>query len=88
MIAYYEGQSDHPPTTLLPAIAKALGITTDTLLGVTALPKRTKPASRRLHRRLQQLEQLPPREKRQVLQLIDAFVEREKLKQRVGGAER
>jgi transcriptional regulator with XRE-family HTH domain len=45
MIAYYEGQSDHPPTTLLPAIAKALGVTTDTVLGVTPPPKRTKPAA-------------------------------------------
>jgi transcriptional regulator with XRE-family HTH domain len=83
MIAYYEGQSAHPPTTLLPAIAKALGVSTDALLGMTPISRRAQPANRRLQRRLQQIEQLGAREKRQVLQVLDAFLEREKLKQRL-----
>ena len=33
MLAYYEGQSEHPPTTHLPGIARALGVTTDERLG-------------------------------------------------------
>jgi hypothetical protein len=45
--------------------------------------RRTKKAGNtRLERRLQQLEKLPPNEKRQVLQLIDAFIEREELKKK------
>jgi hypothetical protein len=84
MIAYYESPQANPPATLPPALAKALGVTTDALLGVTPAPKRARPAAS--GSRLQQLQQLRPREKRQVLQLIDAFVEREKLKQRVGSA--
>ena len=36
MIAYCEGQTAHPPTTLLPAIATALRITTDELLAGTS----------------------------------------------------
>ena len=37
----------------------------------------------RLQRRLQQVEKLAPTEKRQILQIIDAFIEREQLKKRV-----
>jgi transcriptional regulator with XRE-family HTH domain len=79
MIAYYEGETERPPTTLLPALAEALGVTTDALLGVAALKKATKP-DRRLQRRMQHIERMNPREKRQVLQLLDAFIEREQLR--------
>jgi transcriptional regulator with XRE-family HTH domain len=82
MLAYYEGQSDYPPVHLLPALATALGVSTDALLGVTTL-KRAKAPSGRLHRRLAQLEQMPPKEKRQVLQVLDTFLERERLKKQV-----
>lgn len=84
MIAYYEGQSDHPPTTLLPAIATALGTTTDELLGATPIRKTSKAGRSRLQRRLQQLEKLAPREKRLVLQLLDTFIERDRLKRQAG----
>jgi transcriptional regulator with XRE-family HTH domain len=83
MIAYYEVQSEHPPTTLLPAIAKALNVSTDELLGASPVPKAARPKDSRLHRRLQQIEKLDPAEKRQVLQLIDAFIERGQLKRKV-----
>jgi len=79
MIAYYEGETERPPTTLLPALAEALGVTTDALLGVAALKRAAKP-DRRLQRRMQQIERMNPREKRQVLQLLDAFIEREQLR--------
>jgi len=85
MIAYYEIQSDHPPTSLLPAIAKALRLTTDELLGAAPIKKTARPVDSRLHRRLQQIEQLDPTEKRQALQLLDAFIERGRLKKKVSG---
>lgn len=84
MVAYYEGQTSHPPTTLLPDIARALGVTADALLGVTPIAKARKPASSRLERRLKQLEKLEPRKKRQVLQLLDTFIESDRLKRKVG----
>jgi hypothetical protein len=52
------------------------------LLGTQPVRKPSKPVNTRLHRRLQQIEQLDPTEKRQVLQLIDAFIERGQLKRR------
>ena len=84
MIAYYEVQTDHPPTTLLPAIARALNVTTDALLGATPVKKIPKQKDSRLQRRLQQIEKLDAQEKRQVLQLLDAFIERGQLKRKAG----
>jgi transcriptional regulator with XRE-family HTH domain len=86
MIAYYEGQTEHPPTTLLPAIARALKLSTDALLGVAAAAKKSrgaKQADSRLVRRLQQIEKLDPADKRQVLQVLDAFIERGQLKRKM-----
>ena len=85
MLAYYEVQSEHPPTHLLPAIARALGVSTDALLGMTParkVLKAIKPASTRLQRRLQQIEKLDAQERRQILQVIDAFIERGQLRRK------
>ncbi|MGH7166275.1 MAG: helix-turn-helix domain-containing protein [Nitrospiraceae bacterium] len=84
MMAYYERQAEHPPAHLLPALAQALGISTDDLLGVTPMKRATRPTGR-LQRRLQQLEKMPPKAKRQVLQVLDTFLERERLKRQVAG---
>jgi len=83
MISYYEGQPDPPPSTLLPKLAKTLGVSVDELLGIAAIKANRKPDSR-LARRLLQVDKLPPAAKRQVIQLIDAFLKRETLKQQVG----
>jgi transcriptional regulator with XRE-family HTH domain len=85
VIAYYEGETAHPPASLLPKIAKALRISADELLGVAPMRRTKKAGDSRLERRLQQLEKLPPQEKRQVLQLLDAFIERGQLKRKASG---
>lgn len=84
MISYYEGQPEPPPSALLPGLAKALKVTTDELLGITPVKKKGRQPDNRLLRRLQQIEKLEPREKRQVMQLLDTFIEREQLKRRTG----
>lgn len=81
VIAYYEGETDHPPTTLLPQMAEALGVTADELLGLKA-PRKSKTPDARLQRRLQQIERMPARERRQILQLLDTFIEHAQLKQK------
>ena len=83
MIAYYEVESAHPPTTLLPAIAQALNVSTDELLGTAPVRKAAKAKDSRLQRRLVQIEKLEAAERRQILQLIDAFIERGELKRKV-----
>lgn len=83
MLAYYEGQSAHPPTTHLPGIARALGVTTDELLGLVAIKTTARQKDSRLQRRIQEIEKLDAPDRRQVLQLIDAFIEKGQLKRKV-----
>jgi transcriptional regulator with XRE-family HTH domain len=76
MVAYYEGETDYPPAHLLPALARVLGVTTDMLLGVEPIKEKVKPGSQRLWRRFKRLEKLPPKERKQVLAVVDAFIDR------------
>lgn len=80
MISYYEGHSEYPPASLLPKLAKLLGVSADELLGIKPL-KKTRQPDTRLQRRLQQIEKLSAPKKRQILQVIDTFIENEQLKQ-------
>lgn len=82
VIAYYEVESAHVPADLLPAIADALGVTSDQLLGRDAVTPRKRPENRQLVRKLREVEALPPAERRQVVQLIDALLERHTLRHR------
>lgn len=82
MMAYYEGPTAQPPANLLPAISHALGVSIETLLGTETSKRRAKATDTRLQRRLQQIEKLSPQERRQILQVLDAFIERGQLKQK------
>jgi transcriptional regulator with XRE-family HTH domain len=87
MVAYYEAPDAHPPAHLLPQMAEALGIRVDVLLGIEPPRRGKKLATNRLERRLMEIEKLGTAEKRQIIQIIDTFIERGKLKQRVGTQE-
>jgi transcriptional regulator with XRE-family HTH domain len=83
MVAYYESPNATPPANLLPQIASVLGVSIDELFG--RAPKRRlvkQEGDSRLRRRLLAIEKLDAAEKRQVLQLIDAFIERGQLKRK------
>ncbi|MEO8007407.1 MAG: helix-turn-helix transcriptional regulator [Betaproteobacteria bacterium] len=82
MMAYYEGPSAHPPAALLPAMARALGVSVEALLGTELAKRKTKAVDTRMQRRLQQIANLPSEERRQILQLVDAFIERGQLKRK------
>lgn len=75
MIAYYESESEHLPASLLVELAQALNVTTDELLGVRQVKKKKPSQDTRLQRRFQQIEKMPARERRQLMQLIDTFLE-------------
>jgi transcriptional regulator with XRE-family HTH domain len=87
MVAYYEAPDAHPPAHLLPRMALALGVGVDVLLGVAAPRRGKKLATNRLERRLLEITKLDPKAQRQITQLLDTFIEREKLKQRVQAQE-
>lgn len=80
MIAYYEAESNHPPANLLADIAGALGVSTDTLLGLQAEQPEEPKTGNRLERRLKQIDKLAPRARRQLTQLIDTFIEAEQFR--------
>jgi transcriptional regulator with XRE-family HTH domain len=72
MVAYYESPA-----------ATALGVTIDEMFGPPAKRKLAKQeGDSRLRRRLLAIEKLDVAEKRQVLQVIDAFIERGQLKRK------
>jgi transcriptional regulator with XRE-family HTH domain len=77
MMAYYESPTATPPANLLPGIATALGVTIDELFGRSTKRRLAKQeGDSRLRRRLLAIEKLDAAEKRQVLQLLDAFIDR------------
>ena len=81
VIAYYETESQYPPADLLLNLATALNVSLDTLMGMARKPKAVKPSSR-IERRIKNIETLGPRAKRQIVQLIDTFIEAERIKQK------
>lgn len=86
MIAYYESHAEKAPAALLPQMAAALGVSADELLGIKPIKKGKKPDTQ-LQRRLQRIEKLDPKARRQITQILDTFIEREELKQRVSAQE-
>lgn len=81
MVAYYEAPDAQAPAHLLPQMATVLGVSVDVLLGLSEQPKRI--ASNRLERRLLEIDKFDPKAKRQITQLLDSFIEAEKLKQQM-----
>jgi transcriptional regulator with XRE-family HTH domain len=70
MIAYYEAQTNRPPTAKLATIANTLNVTTDELLGNEPLSVR-EPQNGRIWKRLQLVEKLPPKAQKQVVELVE-----------------
>ncbi len=87
MVAYYEAPGAQPPAHLLPQMAQALGVGADLLLGMSAPRRVKKIGASRFERRLIEIEKLDAQAKRQIAQILDTFIEREKLKQRVRAQE-
>ena len=82
MIAHYESRVEKAPAALSPRMVPALKASADELLGIKPLTKGKKPGTQ-LHRRLQRIEKLDSKAKRQITQLLDTSIEGEELKQRV-----
>jgi transcriptional regulator with XRE-family HTH domain len=75
-ISYYENDVGHPPAAALVALARALRVTTDELLGLK--PPRPDaraedPEMRRLWKKFQLVSTLPDRDQRAVIRLINSL---------------
>lgn len=76
-ISYYENHAGHPPAHVIADLAKALGVTTDELLGVRSTRRATPtddPEIRRTWRKFQQLLTLPEKDQRAVIRLVNSLV--------------
>ena|SRR5438034_9323263 len=65
---------------LLALLAKALGVSADQLLGIKEVKSNGRKKDNRLWRRFSQAEQLPQSQRKQIVQILDAFLERDNLK--------
>ena len=81
MVAYYEAPDAQAPAHLLPQMAQVLGVSVDVLLGLSEIRNPKRIATNRLERRLLEIDKFDARAKRQITQLLDSFIEAEKLKQ-------
>jgi hypothetical protein len=71
---------EHPPSHLLPVLAKALKVTADQLLGLEEVKGNGRARDTKLWRRFSQVEKLPPPKRKQIVQILDAFLGSEKVK--------
>ena len=85
MIAYYEKQPQYPPVHVLSQLAEALGVPADQLFTATDGNAEPKSKDMRLWKRLEQIEVLAEKDKRQVIQLLDTFIENNRLKRQATG---
>jgi len=82
MIVYYEGQQHPPLAEVVVRLAPLLATNADELLGLVAPRKAPGVLDARVERRLRAIEHLAPGDRRQLLHLIDAFVEHGRRKRR------
>ncbi len=86
MIAYYEKQPSFPPVHVLTVLISALGISPQEVMGQKGAKPGPEPRDMRIRRRLEEIEKLEEKDKRQVIQLLDTFIEKNRLKlQAMGG---
>jgi transcriptional regulator with XRE-family HTH domain len=78
-MSYYENECDFPPGPVLIELARVLKVSTDELLGVKNPKGRRRapqedPETRRLWRKFQQVRQLPEKDRRAVIRLVNSLV--------------
>jgi hypothetical protein len=74
MVVYYEKASERIPLQLLPVFAKVLRVSSDQLLGIETVKSNGRSRDNRLWRRFAQVEKLPVKQRRPIIQFIDAFL--------------
>lgn len=80
-ISYFETVAEYPSVPALIALAKALGVSTDELLGlkpVTSADAAVAPRERRLWKKVRQVARLPEKDQRAVIRLINSVAAQER----------
>lgn len=81
IIDYYERESKQPPAYFLIGLARAFKMSVDELLGNKILKCKAPKLRASLEKRLKQIETLNPKTKKQILQILDTFIEAENLRE-------
>lgn len=81
MIAHYESHIKRPPLDRVKALADALGITVDDLLGDSKPLKKKKneDASYKIMKKVRIIERLPTRDQQAIFRLINSLAEKNKI---------
>ena len=74
LISDYEREKIRPHYEMVIRFALALEVTTDELLGLKNQKPLQKKPSLKILRRLNKIEQLPPSQRRTLMQIIDGFI--------------
>lgn len=69
MVAYYEAQTDYPPTHLLPKLSKVLKVSADELLGIK--PIKNLPLNGKLFKKFQKVEKFSSKAQKKIIEYID-----------------
>ena len=75
-ISHYETVADFPPAQVIVEIAKALGISTDEILGMREpkpKPDRDTPEQKRMWKKFQQVLELPEKDRRAIIRMINSL---------------
>ncbi len=73
MVGHYETHVKFPPAHIIPALAKALRVTTDELLGLKPFKDESLAKHKSLMRRFRIVDEFPLRDQRTVFSLINAL---------------
>ncbi len=74
VIAYYEKETEYPPSHLLVPLARALNVSTDELLGLKNIKLQLAPEKAALWRRLKKAENLTSNDQKALLHYLDALL--------------
>lgn len=77
-ISYYENEAGYPPVPAIASLAKALNVSADELIGVKRVQRKSEletPEMRRLWKKLQQVAELPEKDQRVVVRLINSLAQ-------------
>lgn len=80
VITYYETKSKYPPTHLIAPLSKALGVTTDDLLGLKGIKVDLDPEHAALWRRLKKVESLSVRDKKALFHYLNLLLKKSRSK--------
>lgn len=75
-LSYYERDGRYIPSTLIPALAKSLGVSIEELLGVANSHPRKRGPKSRLERQLERISRLPRNQQEKILAVVEAFIDK------------